>query len=117
MGGPPGWVACCQMISPMVGRMWALSRDTRPSIVRGCLPRSMLSLRYSSPSIRIVREARTSAPAGVACSLSSAASAWAKILRASSSELARRSTRFHGLPSPAGALKYTWYLLLPGAGA
>ncbi len=89
----------------MVGRMWALSRDSRPSIVRGCLPRSMLSLRYSSPSIRIVREARTSAPTGVSCSVSSAASAWAKILRASSSEAARRSTRFHGSPSPAGARK------------
>ena len=91
--------------SPMVGRMCALSRDSRPSIVRGCLPRSMLSLRYSSPSIRIVREARMSAPAGVSDSVSSAASACAKILRASSSELARRSTRFHGSPSPAGALK------------
>ena len=50
--------------SPMVGRMWAFSRDSRPSSC-GCLPRSMLSLRYSSPSIRIVRAARTSARGGL----------------------------------------------------
>ena len=49
-------------------------RPARPSIVRGCLPRSTLSLRYSSPSMRIVREARMSAPAGVSLSVSSAAS-------------------------------------------
>ena len=91
----------------MVGRMWALSLDSRRSIVRGCLPRSIESLRYSSPSIRIFRDARTSAPTGVSFSVSSAASAWAKIFRASASELARRSTRFHGSPSPAGARNIT----------
>ena len=67
--------------------------------------------------MRIVREARTSAPAGVSCSVSSAASAWAKILRASSSELARRSTRFHGSPSPAGARNITWYFVAAVVGA
>lgn len=57
-------------------------------------------LRYSVPSIRIVRDARTSAPAGVSDSVSSAASAWAKVWRASSSKLARRSARFRASPSP-----------------
>ena len=48
---------------------------TRCSIVRGCLPRSVLSLRYSSPSMRMMRGARMSAPTGVSFSVSSAASA------------------------------------------
>jgi hypothetical protein len=44
-------------------------------------------------------------------------SACAKILRASSSELARRSTRLHGSPSPAGARNMTWYFVPPASGA
>lgn len=102
---------------PIVGRMCALSLDWRCSIVRGCFPRSTLSLRYSSPSIRIVRDARTSAPTGVSFSVSRAVSAWSKIFRASASELARRSTRLHGSPSPAGARNITWYFVPPPSGA
>jgi len=90
--------------SPMVGTMCALRRDRRPSIVRGCFPRLIESSRYSSPSIRMVRDARTSAPTGSPCSVSSARSACSKILRASSSDAARRSTRFHGSPAGCGWL-------------
>jgi hypothetical protein len=53
---------------------------------------------YASPSIKIVRAARRSAPTGVSFSVSRAATARSKILQASVSDDARRSTRFRGSP-------------------
>lgn len=93
---------------PMAGAMWALILDSRPWMARIGRPRASLSLMYSAASAAIVRLARSGAGAGVACSVSMASSAASKILRASGSEFARRSTRFHASPSETGALKYTW---------
>ena len=40
--------------SPIAGMTWALRRDSRPWMVRGALPRCLLSSMYSAPSAAIV---------------------------------------------------------------